>query len=97
MKIKVTKFWQVCKLHWNLAFKIVEAQVPIEFPITPREIRSEAFIFKSEAFIYPDKIQYILKMNLQVCQFLEFTNFRRKHILKLIPPQVPKIQTNLLR
>jgi len=90
MKIKVTKFWQVCKLHWNLAFKIVEAQVPIEFPVTRREIRSEAFL-------YPDKIQYILKMNLQVCQFLQCTNFRRKHILKLIPPQVPKIQTNLLR
>jgi hypothetical protein len=90
MKIKVTKFWQVCKLHWNLTFKIVEAQVPIEFPITPRKIRSKAFIS-------PDKIQNTLKMNLQVCQFLQFTNFRRKHILKLIPPQVPKIQTHLLR
>lgn len=30
------------------------------------------------------------KKNLQMCQFLQFTNFRWEHILKLVPPQVPK-------
>jgi len=28
MKIQITKFWQVCKLHWNLAFEVIEAQIP---------------------------------------------------------------------